>query len=90
VSFALRLQFLEYVNNDLHFVESLSDSDGRLIKMACEQVAYTAVKHSEAKDEARINVGQLAEVKRRIDEIGNLIVLSILSLFSKSFLQMLV
>jgi len=39
--------------------------------MACEQVAYTAVKHSEAKDEARINVGQLAEVKRRIDEIGN-------------------
>jgi len=71
VSFALRLQFLEYVNNDLHFVESLSDSDGRLIKMACEQVAYTAVKHSEAKDEARINVGQLAEVKRRIDEIGN-------------------
>ncbi len=61
---------IEMVDNDLHFVASLSGSDIRLIKLACEQLAYTSVKHSKAGGD-RIFPSQLAEVKDRIDKIGN-------------------
>jgi hypothetical protein len=51
------------------FVCSQSGSDIRLIKMACEQLAYTAVKFSNANDD-RITAHQLANIKGRIDTVG--------------------
>ena len=56
--------------NDLHFVRSVSGSDVRIIRMACEQLAYTAVKHSKANDGIRITDAHLAMIKQRVDEIG--------------------
>jgi len=38
--------------------------------MACEQLAYTAVKFSNTNDD-RITAHQLADIKRRIDLVGN-------------------
>jgi hypothetical protein len=49
----------------------LSGSDIRLIKMACEQLAYTAVKFSNTNDD-RITAHQLANIKGRIDLVGTL------------------
>ncbi len=63
---------LSLVDNDLRFVASVSGSDIRLIKMACEQLAYTAVKHSEFKDNQCITSSQMAEIKQRIGAIGAL------------------
>lgn len=72
VSFAIRLQMISMLDNDLRFVSSVSGSDTRLIKMACEQLAYTAVKHNETKREQLISIAQLAEIKKRVDAIGRL------------------
>lgn len=59
--------------NDLHFVRSVSGSDIRILRMACEQLAYTAVKHSKASSGeggVRIDEARLALIKQRVDEIG--------------------
>ncbi|KAL6068400.1 Component of oligomeric Golgi complex 3 [Balamuthia mandrillaris] len=75
VSLAIRVQMLSMVDNDLRFVESLSDSDVRLIKMACEQVAYTAVKYTDEKVENGFNAHQLAQIKKRLDDIESAVAL---------------
>jgi hypothetical protein len=44
---ATRVQLLDItVYNDLNFLPAIGDSDIKLIKMACEQTAYTAVKRT--------------------------------------------
>ncbi len=59
---------ISMARNDLHFVRSLSGSDVRLIRMACEQLAYTSLKSSQL----QITDEQLVEIKKRVDEIGML------------------
>ena len=44
VTFMLRLQLLQMLDNDLQFVSGVSDSDRRVAQMACRQVAYHALK----------------------------------------------
>ena len=39
---------LEFVRHDLQFVRKITESDKKVIRMICEQVAYTAVKLAKA------------------------------------------
>lgn len=73
MTFAMRLQFISMANNDLRFVRSVTGSDSRLIRMACEQLAYTSLKisnHSTPAN-AKLTDAQLAEIKSKVDEIGS-------------------
>jgi len=47
VAVAVRAQMLEMVDNDLHYMPTVDEADVRIIKLACEQVAYAAVKIGE-------------------------------------------
>jgi hypothetical protein len=62
-------------HNDLHFVRSVTGSDVRLIRMACEQLAYSSLKISNHATPANVKLtdAQLVEIKRRVDEIGMLL-----------------
>jgi hypothetical protein len=68
----MRLQMISMANNDLHFVRSVTGSDVRLIRMACEQLAYSSLKISNHATPAIVKLtdAQLVEIKKRVDEIG--------------------
>jgi hypothetical protein len=68
IFFALRMQYLSFLDNDLKYVQSISDSDTRIVKMACEQVAYSSVKLSKNK---MLGAQQLADIKKTIDAIDD-------------------
>ena len=44
IAFLVRLEMLAMVDNDLQFVQGLSESDRRVVQMGCQQVAYAALK----------------------------------------------
>jgi hypothetical protein len=69
VLLALRIEMLDMVNNDLNFVSAVSNSDIRLIKMACEQCAYTVVKRTAYKQPK--NIEGYLEYSEAIDESSN-------------------
>lgn len=72
MTFVMRLQFISMAQNDLHFVRSVTGSDVRLIRMACEQLAYTSLKISNhaTSATAKLTDAQLVEIKKKVDEIG--------------------
>lgn len=63
---------ISMARNDLHFVRSVSGSDMRLIRMACEQLAYSSLKNSSQSTHPSVKLtdAQLVEIKKRVDEIG--------------------
>eukprot|EP01087_Luapelamoeba_hula_P004848 TRINITY_DN1482_c0_g1_i1.p1 TRINITY_DN1482_c0_g1~~TRINITY_DN1482_c0_g1_i1.p1 ORF type:complete len:4317 (-),score=602.49 TRINITY_DN1482_c0_g1_i1:51-13001(-) len=73
VSFVIRLQMVSMVDNDLRFVSSINLSDTRLVKMACEQLAYTSAKLSTSDTPDSLTVVQLADIKSRVDAIDKLV-----------------
>lgn len=72
VTFIMRLQMISMARNDLHFVRSVSGSDARLIRMACEQLTYTSLKISthSTPETVKLTDAQLIDIKKRVDEIG--------------------
>ena len=63
----MRRQMLKMVVHDLHIVWSLTESDQRLIRIGCEQLAYHSVKHAKR---GHMTALQLSEVKKTIDGVG--------------------
>ncbi|CAJ1390236.1 unnamed protein product [Effrenium voratum] len=71
VKFCLRSSLLELAAGDVKAVLEMSGSDRTLVRMLCKQLAFTAAKLSNLKENGRQLLGleALAQVRRTVDEV---------------------
>ena len=67
VAFMVRLELMSMVDNDLQFVNGLSESDRRVIQMGCQQLAYAGLKiHNKAAGQLALSTAQLEALHEKL------------------------
>eukprot|EP01083_Nonionella_stella_P030773 84290_1 len=66
IHFNLRRQYVKMLVHDLHTVPSVTESDMRLVRMGCQQLAYSAVKHAKR---GLLSAERLGEIHKTINAV---------------------
>ena len=61
VFFAIKYQYVKFIQHDMTFVSQIRDSDRRVVALSCEQLAYEASKLGSNQD--NLNLSELAEIE---------------------------